>query len=204
MPMENIARSLAVALGERDSGTLMHSDRVVRLSAEMGSHLKLSAQDLDVLAMGAQFHDVGKIGIPDEILRKRGKLTPEEFAIMKTHVNIGASILSHDPSLAIAREVALSHHERWDGGGYPTGQSSINTPLLTRIVSVVDVFDALVSRRPYKDAWSVADAAANIEAAAGGQFDPMVVAAFLKLLRQDAFADLLAMVHADNQSPAGH
>ena len=83
MPMENIARSLAVALGERDSGTLMHSDRVVRLSAEMGNHLKLSAQDLDVLAMGAQFHDVGKIGIPDNVLGKPAAFEASEWAVMK-------------------------------------------------------------------------------------------------------------------------
>lgn len=201
---DNAIDMLAEIAEFKDKTTGQHIHRIDNYTRLVALELGVSATEAALFGKASRLHDVGKIGIPDEILRKRGKLTPEEFAIMKTHVNIGASILSHDPSLAIAREVALSHHERWDGGGYPTGQSSINTPLLTRIVSVVDVFDALVSRRPYKDAWSVVDAAANIEAAAGGQFDPTVVAAFLKLLRQDAFADLLAMVHADNQSPAGH
>lgn len=188
----------------KDKTTGQHIHRIDNYTRLVAVELGVSEAEAELFGKASRLHDVGKIGIPDEILRKRGKLTDEEFAIMKGHVTIGASILSHDPALATAREVALSHHERWEGGGYPTGQPSINTPLLTRIVSVVDVFDALISRRPYKEAWSVSDAAANIEAAAGTQFDPTVVAAFLKLLQQDAFADLLATVHADNQNTAGH
>ncbi len=201
---DNAIDMLAEIAEFKDKTTGQHIHRIDNYTRLVAVELGVPEAEAELFGKASRLHDVGKIGIPDEILRKRGKLTDAEFAIMKGHVSIGASILSHDPSLAIAREVALSHHERWDGGGYPTGLPSCNTPLLTRIVSVVDVFDALVSRRPYKEAWSVADAAANIEAAAGTQFDPSVVSAFLKLLHQDAFAHLLATVHADNQSPVGH
>ena len=201
---DNAIDMLAEIAEFKDKTTGQHIHRIDNYTRLVAIELGVPEAEAELFGKASRLHDVGKIGIPDEILRKRGKLTDEEFTIMKGHVSIGASILSHDPSLAIAREVALSHHERWDGGGYPTGLPSSNTPLLTRIVSVVDVFDALVSRRPYKEAWSVADAAANIEAAAGTQFDPSVVSAFLKLLHQDAFAHLLATVHADNQSPVGH
>ncbi len=201
---DNAIDMLAEIAEFKDKTTGQHIHRIDNYTRLVAVELGVPEAEAELFGKASRLHDVGKIGIPDEILRKRGKLTDAEFAIMKGHVSIGASILSHDPSLAIAREVALSHHERWDGGGYPTGLPSSNTPLLTRIVSVVDVFDALVSRRPYKEAWSVADAAANIEAAAGTQFDPSVVSAFLKLLHQDAFAHLLATVHADNQSPVGH
>ena len=201
---DNAIDMLAEIAEFKDKTTGQHIHRIDNYTRLVAVELGVPEAEAELFGKASRLHDVGKIGIPDEILRKRGKLTDAEFAIMKGHVSIGASILSHDPSLAIAREVALSHHERWDGGGYPTGLPSSNTPLLTRIVSVVDVFDALVSRRPYKEAWTVADAAANIEAAAGTQFDPSVVSAFLKLLHQDAFAHLLATVHADNQSPVGH
>ena len=201
---DNAIDMLAEIAEFKDKTTGQHIHRIDNYTRLVAVELGVPEAEAELFGKASRLHDVGKIGIPDEILRKRGKLTDAEFAIMKGHVSIGASILSHDPSLAIAREVALSHHERWDGGGYPTGLPSSNTPLLTRIVSVVDVFDALVSRRPYKVAWTVADAAANIEAAAGTQFDPSVVSAFLKLLHQDAFAHLLATVHADNQSPVGH
>lgn len=201
---DNAIDMLAEIAEFKDKTTGQHIQRIDNYTRLVALELGVSAEAALHFGKASRLHDVGKIGIPDEILRKRGKLTPEEFAVMKTHVNIGASILSHDPSLAAAREVAMSHHERWAGGGYPTGQSSREASLLTRIVSVVDVFDALLSRRPYKDPWSLEDAVANIEAAAGTQFDPSVVAAFVKLLRQGSFAQLIASVQADNQNlPSG-
>ena len=145
MPIQNIARSLAVALGERDSGTLMHSDRVVRLSAEMGNHLKLSAQDLDVLAMGAQFHDVGKIGIPDNVLGKPAAFEASEWAVMKQHPLIGERIvlaIGAERSPEIAR-VVRHHHENFDGSGYPDGLAGTDIPLLSRIISLADNYDAM-------------------------------------------------------------
>lgn len=184
----------------KDKSTGQHIRRIDNYTRMVAMALGVSEAEAALFGKASRLHDVGKIGIPDDILRKRGKLTEAEFEIMKTHVSIGASILSHDPSLAIAREIALSHHERWAGGGYPSGQPSSQVSLLTRIVSVVDVFDALISRRPYKEPWSIEAAAANIEAAAGSQFDPTVVTAFLKLLRRGDFDEVMASVYADNHA----
>lgn len=199
---DNAIDMLAEIAEFKDKTTGQHIHRIDNYTRLVAVALGVDEDEAILFGKASRLHDVGKIGIPDEILRKRGKLTVDEFAVMKGHVTIGASVLSHDPSLAVAREVALSHHERWAGGGYPTGKPSSSFSLLSRIVSVVDVFDALVSRRPYKEPWSVADAAANIEAAAGTQFDPTVVATFLKLLHENAFADLLATVNVDNKHQA--
>ncbi len=182
----------------KDKSTGQHIRRIDSYTRLVAMALGVPEDEATLFGKASRLHDVGKIGIPDEILRKCGKLTDAEFEIMKTHVTIGASILSHDPALAIAREVALAHHERWSGGGYPTGQPAVQFSLLSRIVSVVDVFDALISRRPYKAPWRVEEAAATIEAAAGTQFDPAVVDAFLKLLRQGALDEAMASAQADN------
>ena len=187
----------------KDKTTGQHIRRIDNYSRMVAIELGVPESEAELFGKASRLHDVGKIGIPDEILRKRGKLTEAEFEIMKMHVTIGASILSHDPSLAIARDIALSHHERWTGGGYPSGRASSELSLQTRIVSVVDVFDALISRRPYKEPWTTEAAAANIEAAAGSQFDPRVVAAFLKLLRSGQFDAVMASVHSDNKAPLG-
>lgn len=184
----------------KDKTTGMHIQRIESYTRLVAIELGIAPDEAELYGKASRLHDVGKIGIPDEVLRKPGKLTPEEFEIMKGHVTIGASILSHDPGLAMAREVAHSHHERWDGTGYPDGCPSKEVSLLTRIVSVVDVFDALVSRRPYKHPWTVEEAAANIEQAAGTQFDPTVVAAFLKLLRRGDLNALVESVMRDNES----
>jgi response regulator RpfG family c-di-GMP phosphodiesterase len=198
---ENAINMLAEIAEFKDKTTGQHIQRIEAYTRLVAIEMGQSEEDAVLWGKASRLHDVGKIGIPDHILRKQGRLTAEEFEVMKTHVNIGASILSHDKSLALAREVALSHHERWDGTGYPTGCSSREVSLLTRIVSVVDVFDALMSRRPYKAPWLLNDAEANIEAAAGSQFDPDVVAAFLRLLRRGALADLINSVLADNDMP---
>ncbi|UCV11925.1 DUF3369 domain-containing protein [Dechloromonas denitrificans] len=201
---DNAIDMLAEIAEFKDKTTGQHIQRIDSYTRLVAVELGVAEDEAALYGKASRLHDVGKIGIPDEILRKRGKLTAEEFEVMKTHVTIGASILSHDKSLAMAREVAQSHHERWDGSGYPAGKPSREASLLTRIVSVVDVFDALISRRPYKAPWSLEEAAANIEAAAGQQFDPTVVAAFLKLLRRGDLAELIASVHADNESGSGH
>jgi putative two-component system response regulator len=128
-------------------------------------------------------HDIGKIGIPDGILLKPGKLTDEEFATMKTHTEIGAELLSgsRSPVVQLAQQVALSHHEKWDGSGYPEGLEGENIPLEARICCVVDVFDALISDRPYKQAWSVDDALAEIKKCRGTLFDPKLADVFVSL-----------------------
>jgi putative two-component system response regulator len=126
-------------------------------------------------------HDVGKIGIPDAILLKPGKLQSDEWETMKTHAEIGARLLDGNDSdlLTMAREIALSHHEKWDGSGYPLGLSDTTIPLSGRIAALADVFDALTSRRPYKEAWSVTDAVDLIRNNRGRHFDPDLVDLFL-------------------------
>ena len=129
---------------------------------------------------------MGKIGIADAILLKPGKLTPDEFRVMITHTDIGGHILSGSRSelLQLAEQIALTHHECWDGGGYPLGLRGDNIPIAGRIVTVADVFDALTHERSYKKAWPVSDAVAEIEHLGGSKFDPRVVEAFLKLFRE--------------------
>ena len=146
----------------------------------------LGMEEANLLLQAAPMHDVGKIGIPDRILLKPGKLDPEEWEIMKTHTTVGAQIIGEHPSelLKIARQVALSHHEKWDGTGYPYGLSGEDIPLSSRIVMIADVFDALTSERPYKKAWSEADAIAEIEQGSGRHFDPKLVVAFTEALPQ--------------------
>ena len=125
-------------------------------------------------------HDVGKIGIPDAILRKPGKLTPEEFEVMKTHTLLGADMLadSEVPMLQMARQIALGHHERWDGGGYPYGEAGQEIPEAARIVSIADVYDALTHARVYKSAMSEEEALGIMRSGAGSQFDPLLLAHF--------------------------
>jgi len=131
-------------------------------------------------------HDIGKIGIPDAVLLKEGPLTPEEWEVIKTHTTIGAEILSGNNSklCQMAALIALTHHERWDGSGYPNGLKGEQIPLLGRIVCLCDVFDALLSKRPYKNPWTVEDTVSQIEELSGIYFDPTLVEKFKKILPQ--------------------
>jgi putative two-component system response regulator len=148
------------------------------------------------LREAAALHDIGKIGIPDQILLKPGKLTAEEFAIMKSHAIIGGQILDNPgfPLLDMARTIALTHHEKWDGTGYPLGLVGAAIPLAGRIVAIADVFDAVTSARPYKPAWEIERAVGMIRDSAGHHFDPELVTLFLTnveefLAIRDRFAD---------------
>jgi putative two-component system response regulator len=175
-----VIERLAVAAEYRDA-TGAHIQRVGKLSADLAAALDLTEGEVQLVAAAAPLHDVGKIGVSDQILLKPGKLTATEFELVKVHSRIGAQILAgeHYPLLAMARRIALTHHERWDGSGYPDGLSGEGIPLEGRIVAVADVFDALLSERPYKQAWSFEEAIAEIKAQRGRQFDPDVVDAFL-------------------------
>jgi putative two-component system response regulator len=136
------------------------------------------------LLVAAPLHDIGKIGIPDSMLLKQGKLTPEEFETVKTHTSIGAEILrgsSHE-LVQMAESIALTHHEHWDGSGYPLGLKGEEIPLVGRICAVCDVFDALMSERPYKKAWSVEEAVAELKRLAGSHLDSDLVEAFLGIM----------------------
>jgi putative nucleotidyltransferase with HDIG domain len=173
-------RRLALAAEYRDDNSPEHTQRVATLAARMARHLGESDRMVWLVRQAAPLHDVGKIAIPDSILLKPGRLEPEEFEVVKTHAVLGARVLAGEGSelLGVAERIARSHHERWDGGGYPDGLAGEAIPLVARLVAVADVFDVLVHERPYKEAWSVEAAAGEIRAGAGTQFDPGVVAAF--------------------------
>ncbi len=178
-----IIQRLAVAAEFRDDNTGQHTHRVGQMSALVAKQLGLPDAQVGLIRRAAELHDVGKIGVPDTILMKIGKLTPEEFEVVKTHTVIGARILSGGkfPLLRLAEEVAFSHHERWDGEGYARIRGA-DVPLAGRIVTVADVFDALTQQRPYKPAWPVAEAIAEIDRQRGRQFDAGVVDAFLRVI----------------------
>jgi putative nucleotidyltransferase with HDIG domain len=179
-----VVQRLALAAEYRDDDTGQHTSRVGELSVRIGAALGMTDSDLTLLRQAAPLHDVGKIAIPDRILLKPGRLTPDEFEQMRTHTTVGAEMLERPgfPLLEMAARVARTHHERWDGTGYPARLPGPDIPLVGRIVAVADVFDALTHARPYKAAWPVADAVAEIRAQRGRQFDPTVVDAFLAVL----------------------
>jgi putative two-component system response regulator len=174
---------LALAAEYRDDDTQEHARRIGRTSGLIADHLGLGREASELIARAAPLHDVGKIGIPDSILLKPARLTPEEFEVMKGHTRIGAELLAHSrsPVLQLAREIAFTHHERWDGAGYPSGLKGEEIPLAGRIVAVADVFDALSHERPYKRAWPIHEAVLEISAESGRQFDAAVVEAFQAL-----------------------
>jgi putative two-component system response regulator len=165
----------------RDPETGAHIQRMAYYSQIIAKGLGLDAKAQKTILEAAPMHDVGKIGIPDYILLKPGKLTPEEFDVMKTHAKLGHELLDDSGSeiLRSGAEIALSHHEKYDGSGYPHGLVGTKIPLFGRIVAVADVFDALTSERPYKKAWSFEEAVKFLEEGRGKHFDPMCVEAFL-------------------------
>ena len=179
-----VVTRLAMAAEYRDDTTGEHTRRVGWAAAKLARALGWPEQRAQILGVAARLHDVGKIGIPDTILLKAGKLTPEEYAQMQTHTRIGARILSggHSELLQLAEEIALSHHERWDGQGYPWGLAGDAIPLTGRIVAVVDVFDALTQARPYKRAWTTQEALQELQAQAGAHFDPDLVQLAVQVL----------------------
>ncbi len=176
-------RKLALAAEYHDDETRRHTGRVGDTAALISRQLGLSEHTVELIREGALLHDVGKVGVMDTVLLKPGRLTSDEFEHVKRHTEIGAAILSGSSSdvLKVAEEIALSHHECWDGSGYPRGLSGESIPLAARIVAVADVFDALTHTRPYKEAVPVLQAVEEIRRLAGSRFDPAVVAAFDRL-----------------------
>jgi putative two-component system response regulator len=185
-----ILRRLATAAEYRDDNTGKHAQRVGRNAALLAQELQMPDYQTRMLRLAAPLHDIGKIGIPDRILLKRRKLSAAEFEVIKTHVVIGAKMLSgsQSPILRMAESIALNHHECWDGTGYSSGLSAERIPLAARIVSVADVFDALIHDRPYKRAWTLEKAIGEIQSQRGRRFDPTVVAAFHKLVTSGRIA----------------
>jgi putative two-component system response regulator len=179
-----ILERLARAADFRDESSYGHTTRVGELAARIAIELGQSDAELDQLRVAARLHDIGKIGLSDSILMKPGKLAPAEFLAQEKHTLIGANILSGSrfPVLQLAEHIALTHHESWDGTGYPRGLRGEEIPICGRIVAVADVFDALTHARPYKAAWRLDDALDEIRHQSGRKFDPAVVEAFLRIV----------------------
>jgi len=179
-----VIQRLSRAAEYRDDDTGLHIVRIGKYCKALAQKLGFDEDAAKSLMYAAQMHDIGKIGIPDHILLKPGPLTREERSIIQQHTEIGAQILagSPHPMLQMAYAICRTHHERWDGTGYPAGLRGEEIPLCGRICAICDVFDALISERPYKRAWSIADAAAEIRSLAGTHFDPELTEAFLEIL----------------------
>lgn len=186
----HVIKSLGKAAEYRDNETGMHVVRISKYVGVLAEALQLDPLQKEIMVNASPMHDVGKIGIPDHILLKRGRLSPDEWDIMQTHTIIGEKILSGSNSelLQTAALLARTHHERWDGTGYPFGLKGEEIPLISRIVAICDVFDALLSRRPYKEPWSVQETIKYILEESGKHFDPMIVKVF-----QEKLPDLLAI-----------
>jgi putative two-component system response regulator len=179
-----ILERLALAAEYRDDDTGEHTKRVGQTSARIAQALGWTSAEVELIRRAAPLHDVGKIAIPDSILLKPGRLTPEEFEHMKMHTTLGSKMLSGGrfPLLQLAEQIALTHHERWDGTGY-FGLRGEAIPIAGRIVTLADVLDALTSTRRYKQAWSLQEAMEEIESQRGRHFDPHIVDAFLEVVR---------------------
>jgi putative two-component system response regulator len=196
-----IVRRLGRAAEYRDNETGMHVIRMSKFSQRLAIAAGVPCAQAELLQLAAPMHDIGKIGIPDKILLKPGKLDADEWDVMKTHTLIGAEIIGeHDGSelLTLARSVALTHHERWDGHGYPNGLAGEDIPLEGRITAISDVYDALTSVRPYKQAWPSEEAVRYIVGESGKAFEPRLVTLFVELLPE--FARIRG-VYADSPVP---
>jgi hypothetical protein len=168
---------LARAVDIRDDYTGRHSAQVGDLARRVGERIEMPAEELGLLQYAARLHDVGKLAVPDAILQKPGPLDADEWTVMRRHPEWGAEMIAQVPGLEELAALVVAHHERWDGGGYPHGLSGERIPLASRVISVCDAFEAMVSQRPYREALSVDEALRELLAGAGTQFDPEVVAA---------------------------
>jgi response regulator RpfG family c-di-GMP phosphodiesterase len=186
-----IVRRLAQAAEWHDDTTGRHISRMSRLTQRLALAAGMDAGHAEMLLQASALHDIGKIGIPDRVLLKPGKLDAEEWELMKTHTTIGAQLLAGSSSdvVQMAERIALTHHERWDGRGYPNGLSGQDIPFESRICTIADVFDALISERPYKKAWPVDEALAEIARMSGSAFEPWLVDVFLREVARDLPAD---------------
>ena len=178
--------ALTSAIDAKDSYTRGHSERVTDLSMKLARELGIEKTEVEKIKLGGLLHDIGKIGIPEGILNKPGRLDNEEFEVIKSHPDLGVRIMGKVEFLAGVVPIIRYHHERWDGKGYPEGLKGDEIPLLARVVSVVDTFDAMTTDRPYRKALSAEEALKEIHHCSGTQFDPEVAAAFIGMMRRDA------------------
>lgn len=195
----DLLERLALAAEFRDYVTGRHTQRVGQFASLLAEKLGLPRAEVDLIERAAPLHDVGKIGIPDRILLKPGRLSRAEFDAMKEHVKVGAQLLArgHSELLHLAEEIALTHHERWDGSGYPRGLAGDEIPVVGQVVAVADVFDTLINERPYKEAWPLEKAVAEIQRQRGRWFAPRLVDAFMEVLAENP--ELLKRLHQEEE-----
>lgn len=187
----NAVTMLSFACEGKDEDTGFHVQRIQRYTERLALQLGMLGGQAEHMGVMSILHDIGKLSIPDAILKKPGKLDDEEWRIMRMHPEYGVKILGQLPFYEGAREIAGGHHEKWDGSGYPNGLAGDAIPRAARIVHVADVFDALTSRRPYKEAWPLDRALAEMRAQTGKQFDPTVMRAFLELVDGGVIAEIM-------------
>lgn len=184
--LSDVVSGLSMALEERDTETRLHSDRVVDIAMEIGRGCGMSSTELSLLWLSATFHDVGKIGIPDHVLRKPGSLDAAEWETMKSHVFLGERILRaiKAPGMEWVAEAVRHHHESFDGSGYPDGLVAEQIPLMARIIAIADGFDAMVNSRPYHAGMSAEEVIASMHALSGEKYDPELFRLFLEGLER--------------------
>ncbi len=180
-----VLESLARLVEARDATTGDHCDRLIRLGQAFGTHLKLSRADISALSRGGVLHDVGKVGVPDNVLLKKGKLTDDEWTLMRRHPVIGAELLEPLRTMDRVVQIVRHHHERWDGMGYPDGLRARKIPYLARVFQLLDAFDALTSERPYKRAFSTLESIQILQdESTQGKWDPELVENFVRFIEQ--------------------
>ena len=181
----SIISSITATMYAKSQETEEHAERIKALAQRLGKRLNLTQQQLDELALIAMLHDIGKVGIDEKILNKPGKLNREEWREMKKHPEIGYRIAMASPDLVSVAEYILSHHERWDGRGYPRGLKGKEIPLLARIIAITDAYDAMMMDRPYRKALSKEQALSEIRNNAGTQFDPEIAEIFVNMMEEE-------------------
>lgn len=199
---QNTLLALVAALDAREHETSDHSQRVVKYTTAIASKLGINGQELEEIGRGALLHDIGKIGVPDAVLLKPGKLTPDEWAEMRKHPDIGYQMIQTIPFLSTPANIVLSHQERWDGGGYPRKLTRGEIHIGARIFAVADTLDAMTSDRPYRKGTTFANAIAEIQRCGGSQFDPEVVKAFLDIGELGLMKIKAEMVAAKAEPPS--
>lgn len=198
----DILMQMATYSEARDAFTGEHLQRVRKIAIALATNLGLPPDEAESIGRAAVAHDLGKIGVPDAILGKPAKLTEDEYSLMKTHTIIGEHVLGDSPLFELERQSARHHHEWWNGEGYPDGLSGEDIPLVARITAVADVFDALITRRPYKDPWPLERAFLYLKERSGTQFDPKIIDAFIHLFEAGTLPLPPAVrINADNPPP---
>jgi putative two-component system response regulator len=191
----DVVTMLSVACEGKDEYTGFHVQRVQHYTKQLALEMGVSAEEADHFGLMSILHDIGKLYVPDLILKKPAQLDDMEWELMQRHTEFGIKILGENPFFDVAREIAGAHHEKFDGSGYPKGLKSNDIPLSARIVAVADVFDALTSRRPYKEPWTAEQAVATIQSQAGLHFDPLVVNCLNVLLEKSIIQNIMKSFH---------